>query len=327
MTVLLTGGSGFLGSHIAEQLSEAGERVRVLVRRTSQTSELAKLEGVELVDGSLDDLPSLERAVKGVDRVIHAAGVVKARSTAAFHTVNSGGTVNLLQAVRRHAPDLRRFVLVSSLTAVGPSPDGRPVPPSANNPVTHYGRSKLAGERAALALASELPITIIRPPTIYGPRDREVLAFFRAVAMGVMPYMGSLDRGMSIVYGPDCAAACIAATRAEVKSGSAYFVEDGRTRTLGELAAELERVLEKRAWFRMPIPRLALSTAAIGSEIFGLLSRQAVMLTRDKCNELYAPHWVCDASDTRRDLGWEPKVPFDEGARLTAAWYRRHGWL
>lgn len=328
MTVLLTGGSGFLGSHIAEQLSRAGRPVRALVRRSSNTRELEALPGVELVQGSVDDPASLERAVHGVTHVIHAAGVVKARSPADFHFVNAGGTVNLLEAVRKHAPDLERFVLVSSLAAVGPSADGAPVACDCKpSPVTDYGRSKLGAERAVLAAKDDVPITIVRPPTIYGPRDREVLTLFKAARYGVLPVMGSTERGMSVVFGPDCAAACVSALDARTPSGNAYFVEDGRTRTLGELARVLETVLGTRAWFRLPIPRRALAAVATGSELFGALSGRAVMLTRDKCHELFAPHWVCDASDTRKDLGWEPKIPFDQGARITADWYRERGWL
>jgi len=198
---------------------------------------------------------------------------------------------------------------------------------AAPNPVTHYGRSKLAAERAALAAKDELPITIIRPPLIYGPRDRECFAFFNAVNLGVLPYMGSTARGFSAIYAPDCAAACIAAIDKDVPSGSAYFVEDGKTETLGELVGHIENAMGKRAWLRFPIPRRVLSTVALGSELYGKFSKKAVMLTRDKCNELYAPHWVCDSVETQRDLDWQPKVSFDRGARITAEWYRQNGWL
>lgn len=328
MKVLLTGGSGFLGSHIAEQLSARGVEVRALVRASSDTRFLKTLPKVELFDAALSDADGLAKAMIGIDAIIHSAGVVKARNPAEFHEVNAAGTASLLDAAKKHTQNLKRFVLVSSLAVAGPSEDGKPVSSDAlPNPVTHYGRSKLAAERAARANKDALPITIIRPPLIYGPRDKEVLVFFQSVKLGVLPYMGSTARGMSAIFATDCADACIAALDKNVPSASTYFVEDGQTQTLGELVGHIEQAIGKRAWVRIPVPRRALEAAAIGSELFGKLSGKAVMLTRDKCNELFAAHWVCDSSETQRDLGWKPKVPFATGARITADWYRKNGWL
>lgn len=328
MTILLTGGSGFLGSHIAEQLSARGEKIRALVRKTSNTRLLQGLPGVELVDASLEDPAALDRALDGVTRVIHSAGLVKAKNTAEFHRVNAHGAIQMLEAAKRQGK-IERLVLVSSLSVAGPSSDGRPVPVGATpNPVTHYGRSKLAAERAYLAAKSSVPITIIRPPLIYGPRDQECFAFFKAVKLGVFPFMGSMDRGFSAIFAGDCASACIAAAfKDDVASGSTYFVEDGQTQTLGQLIGHIEAAMNKRAWLRIPVPRRALEIAAFGSELFGKFTDQAVMLTRDKCNELYAEHWVCDASETRRDLAWTPEMPFDRGAKVTLDWYKKERWL
>jgi 2-alkyl-3-oxoalkanoate reductase len=328
MTVLLTGGSGFLGSHIAEKLAERGQPFRVLVRSSSVTSHLRLLPQAELFEGSVSDRNSLERALSGVTHVIHAAGIVKAKSAADFHQVNAAGTQNMVRAVQNVAPQLKRFVLVSSLSVSGPSPDGKPVAAEGRpNPVTNYGRSKLAGERAALAAKDDFPLTIIRPPLIYGPRDREVLAFFQAVRWHLLPYMGSMASGISVIYAADAASACVDALDADVTSGRSFFVEDGETRTLSELIGHIEAAMGQRAWFRFPVPRKVLELAALSSEIYGKFRDSAVMLTRDKCNELYAPHWVCDATATRHAFKWEPKVSFERGARITAEWYRKQGWL
>lgn len=328
MTVLLTGGTGFLGSHVAERLSRAGRPVRALVRKTSDTKFLKGLSGVELVEGAVDDRESFLAAAEGATAIVHVAGLVKARNAEEFFRVNTEGTKNALDAARRAGSSLRRFVLVSSLAAAGPSDaEGRPVTKDAEpRPVTHYGKSKLAAERAALAAKNELPITILRPPAIYGPRDREILAFFKALKVGVVPYMGSTKNKLSMIYGEDCAAACVAALDADVPSGSTFFVDDGVTYTFGDLIAHAERALGKRAWLRFPIPKPVIKTAALASELYGRATNRAVMLTRDKCNELF-DQWVCDGTDARSALAWKPETPFDKGARLTVDWYQQAGWL
>ena len=328
MRILLTGASGFLGSHIAEQLDQQGADVRALVRPTSDTRFLEGLAHVTLLPGALGDKDSLLAATEGVDGIIHAAGLVKARRPADFYRTNEEGTVNLLDAAKQNAPGIKRFVLVSSLTVVGPSEDGRPVSANAPpNPVTHYGRSKLAAEQAARVEAHSLPITIIRPPMIYGPRDREILPFFKSVQLGVLPLTGSPNSALSAIYAADCAAACIKALEANVPSGSTYFVEDGGLETLGGLIAHIENALGKRAWLRVPVPRFLMYGAALGSELYGRVMGRAVMLTRDKLNELLAPHWVCDSAEAQAALGWKPRTSFAEGTRITGAWYRREGWL
>ena len=328
MTVLLTGGSGFVGSHVAEQLSQAGRKVRALVRATSDTSFLRTLENVELFETSLFDAESLKRAADGVEAIIHAAGLVKARSAEEFHRVNAGGTQSLLSAALAAGSQLKRFVYISSLTAVGPSDAaGKPVTPDTPpRPVTKYGRSKLAAERAAQSHQDELPITIIRPPALYGPRDREFLAFFKSVNLRVLPYMGSTENKLSICYGADTASACIAAIDADVPSGSAFFVDDGEVYTADDLAKAVEAALGRRALVRFSLPRPLLRTAAAAVEFYGKAADRAVMFTPDKCNELFE-QWVCDSTATLDALSWKPRVKFAEGAKITASWYRREGWL
>lgn len=328
MTVLLTGGSGFLGSHVAEQLAAQGRQVRALVRRTSDTAFLETLDHVELSFGAVDDAASLDDAVRDVDAIVHAAGLVKARHPAEFTAVNVEGTRNLLAAVKRQQTKLRRFVHVSSLAAVGPSAGNEPVDPNQVAPVTHYGRSKAQAEQVVLEAADEMPVTIIRPPMIYGPRDREALAFFRSVSQRTLPYLGDGKNTMSVVYGADAASACIRAIDADaVPSGSKFFVDDGQVYVWIEMLEEIERALGKRALLRFGLPLGFMRLVALGSELGGKLTGKAVMLTRDKLNELAAPHWVCSSANTRDQLGWTPEVLWPEGVRLTADWYRSAGWL
>lgn len=326
--VLLTGGAGFLGSHIADRLVAAGLEVRALVRRTSDVRHLTSLPGVTLCRGSLEAPESLARAVHGVRGIIHAAGLIKARRPDEFAGVNDRGTANLLTAARNGCPTLSRFVHVSSLAALGPSLDGRPRPAGEPpRPVTAYGRSKLAAEARVRAASGDLPTVVIRPPVVHGPRDRETLAFFRAVKLGVLPLTGSPDSVLSMIYAEDCAEACVLALGADVPTGSAFDVEDGAPETLGVIVGHIEAALGKRVRVRVPIPGPLLHLAALSSEMAGRIARRPVMLTRDKLRELRAPHWVCDGAAARAALGWTPRVTFAEGARISAAWYREAGWL
>jgi nucleoside-diphosphate-sugar epimerase len=333
MRVLVTGGSGFLGSHVVERLLALGHEVRCLVRATSDTSFLGEVRGpsgerVELAEGSMSDARSLASAVSGVDGIVQCAGVIKARTYEDFERVHAGGTVALARAAIEGAPGLRRFVHVSTAGVMGPAPaDRRHREDDAPNPVTPYSRSKLAGERALLELASELPITVLRPPAIYGPRDREILAFFQMVRRTRMAFrMGGSMKTMSLVYAADCADACVRALEAEVPSGRAYFVEDGALYSFEQMADAIARAYGSSVLAKPSIPEPIVRAAATASELFGRVTGQTMMFTRDKLPELLMDHFAVDGTAARRELGWEPKVDFDEGARRSAAWYREHRW-
>src|SRR5690606_19493616 len=151
-------------------------------------------------------------------------------------------------AARAVAPNLKRFVLVSSLAAIGPSADGSPVPPDASpRPVTRYGRSKLEAERLALGRKDEIPLTILRPPMIYGPRDNESFAFFQSVSRRFLPYLGNGQNTLSVIYAADAAGACVRALEADVPSGSAYFLEDGEVYVWLDMLREVERAIGTEA--------------------------------------------------------------------------------
>jgi nucleoside-diphosphate-sugar epimerase len=327
MKVLVTGGSGFLGSHVAEQLSSAGHEVVALVRKSSNRKFLSTLPKVTLAEGSVEDRASIDAAMKDVDAVVHSAGLVKARTEADFFACNTHGTVNLLESALVHAPKLRRFVHVSTLEACGPSLDGQPVPHDQEHPVTAYGRSKLAAEKEVLARKDKLPVVVLRPAAIYGPRDVEILEAFRAAQKRQYPVIGDGTMLGCYTYGPDCARACIRAIEADVPSGRVYFVDDGEplpmSRAMGSL---LHEALGTAPLLKIGVPFPVLQLASLGVEAYGKVRKKPVMLTREKVKML-SHHWVCESKQTRDELAWNPEVTFSEGARRTATWYRENGWL
>jgi nucleoside-diphosphate-sugar epimerase len=325
--LLVTGATGFLGSHVAELLLAEGHRVRVLLRHRSNREFLQGLACEEAI-GDISDPPSLTDAVSGVDAVIHTAGLVKARTDAEFLAVNAAGTANLLTAIEQGAPGLRRFVHVSTLAAHGPSEDGSPRPLDAPpRPITAYGRSKLAGEDFTRASAVADRAVIFRPPAIYGPRDPALVPFFRLARWRLAPLLMGGHNRVSLVYVEDAARAIVTAATAEADvAGKTYTLDDGGVYSWRDLMSAVEAATGHRT-LRLNCPRWTFTAAALASEAFGLLSGRAVSLTRDKVSELAQPHWVCSHQALNQDTGWTPAVDIQEGARRTADWYRRHRWI
>ncbi len=328
MKVLVTGATGFVGSHIVEALAAQGHQLRATVRASSDTGHLDKL-GVELVRADLATGEGLLRAVAEVDAIVHCAGGGKVRTPADMHRNNVLPTRTLLDAaldVRRPGPPLRRFVLLSSLSAHGPSLDGHArAADEPARPVTAYGRSKLEAERLVIEVADRLPVTILRPPAIYGPRDTRMAPLFKWAARGVLPLVRSA-RQTSLVYGPDCAQAVARALEVPHPSGRTYFVEDGRPYAWTELVEHFSKAVG-RPVRRVTVPAAAVKAVGAVNELVARALGRDSVLNRDKARDVTQSHWVCDASPLRDELGWRPTLRFDEGAAHTARWYRDAGWL
>ena len=222
--VFLTGATGFIGSFVAEQLIQEEHQVTCLTR---QNSDLKWLKGlpINLVKGSLTDPQTYLADLKNADYVIHLAGVTKARDQERFYQGNVKATDLLLSAIVENNLSLKNFLLVSSQAAVGPSPSQEPVnEDSPCQPLTEYGRSKLQTEQVAINYREKLPVTIVRPCAVYGPRDSDILNFFRTLKYGFNLMVGKVDQLVNVVYVEDCAQGIIRATFSEKTVGKIYFI-------------------------------------------------------------------------------------------------------
>jgi len=322
---LVTGASGFVGSHIVDELLRRGARVRCLVRATSSRRWLEG-KGVELADGDVCERQGLDAAVSGADWIVHAAGLTHAPSAAEFHRVNVAGTETILAAALRSTPAPKRFVYISSQAAAGPSRDGVPVtedqPP---RPVSTYGSTKLAGEERVMRAADRLPVVAIRPPTVYGPRETALLKYFRAVKYHVRPYIGGA-RPFSVVYAEDHARAVWATLTAEKAIGRIYFVGGPDITTYQEMGSAIARAMGTWA-VRVPIPTPVLQAGALLGELAGSLTHRAPFFSREKFREITAGDWIVSSRKIRDELGWTHATPLEDGVRATAAWYREAGWV
>ncbi|MBI3872398.1 MAG: NAD-dependent epimerase/dehydratase family protein [candidate division Zixibacteria bacterium] len=322
----MTGANGFVGSHLARALIRNGHRVRALVRPGADRSRVADL-AIAWIEGDLDDRAALQRGCEGARWVIHCAGRVKAPDEATYQHANCTGTKNLVAAAVVSAPRLERFVYISSQAAGGPSRDGRPrTEEDAEVPLTAYGRSKLASERAVMAHADRLPVVCLRPPAVYGPADTEVLGFFRAVQWHLKPVFGGGTQRLSLVYIDDLIRGILMAGESAAAPGQVFYIADERHYTLRELEEMIQGALGNWAiGVRVPRP-LLLSIAQI-AEWVGRLGGFTPSLNRDKARDFLQQDWTCSTAKASRLLGYSSKVSFELGARQTVEWCRAHGWL
>ena len=328
MRVFLTGATGFVGRHVAESLASGGHELRCLVRSRERAAHLVDA-GHELVVGGLLDEPVVSRAVEDVDAVVHVAGLIAARSRDQMRRVNVTGAGQLAAACRAASSLPRRFVLISSLAAGGPSAvDGGGVREDDEpRPVSCYGESKLDGERAVQrALPDGTALTVIRPPAVYGPHDRGIYEFFRAASRGVCLRLGSQPRAVSIVHGADLAEGVRLALEGAVAAGRTYYVADADSHAMDDLLARIVSAVGRKA-ISLRVPDLAVRVAGAVAEEIARLRGAVPTFSRDKVREFLAPGWVCDSTRAHEELGWKPARTLDEGLRETADWYRAAGWI
>src|SRR3990167_4744288 len=326
MKILVTGATGFLGSHLVEELANNDHHVICLVRNKSAKLPFNIMNNIELIEGLLSDFDSLCQAVSNVDAIIHCAGLTKAKSVDSYYQINTEGTVGLLEAAKKYGSKLRRFVFVSSLAARGPSNESQ-MTPFIECPVSSYGLSKLTAEQKVMQYNHYFPVTIIRPPLIYGPRDKELLWFFKLAKHGfiLLPFGGHLK--LSIIYVKDAVSALMKALADPSQDVNIYCLDDGTINTWHHMALEATMSINGRIRLKVSVPSSVMTFAAYLSQQYGHYTGKAQMLTLDKLKELKQTDWVCDSTLTRQQLNWLPQVKWTEGLQLTYKWYKHTGWL
>jgi nucleoside-diphosphate-sugar epimerase len=324
-SVLITGANGFVGSRLCRKFLDEGFHVIAGVRKKADLSLLGELD-IEYRYGDVTQIETLGEMVAGVDDIIHNAGVTKVKRKELFFTINHQGTKSLFEAIEKHNPHLKKAVYISSLAAAGPSTGGKPLTEEGQpHPITSYGQSKLAGERAALSFSNRFNVVAIRPPGIYGPGDKEILFFFEIVNKRIKPFIGSPERKLQLIHVDDLCRAVFLAVTNDTRAGEVYFVAENRSYSMRELIFLLEKGCGKKA-LPLRFPSSVFKAIAVVSELAFKLVGMTPMLTPEKANELLMS-WEVSTAKAKRDFGFESLIPFEQGAKETYQWYRQKGWL
>lgn len=331
-TAFVTGGTGFVGSHLAEELLRRDvDEVRCLVR--SAPKWLSDLD-VTYVHGDLSDVETLWDGLDGVSHVYHVAGITRAPTWKPFFKINVEGTLNLLGAVKHAAPEVERVLVTSSLAAVGQCDAPVASEDAPLRPVSRYGRSKAEMEQALLdthqmqeSYWETLPITVVRPSAVYGPRDRDILDFFQAVQRHICPVVGSAsDPRLSLIHARDLAEGLVDASLSPTAERETYLLGSKRPYPWTEIKDAATEALDTWA-ITLPIPPLFVEAVGMLAEGWGTLTGTYPPLNRDKAREIRYACTACSIEKAREDFDFEPSIPLEDGVRETIEWYRSQGWL
>lgn len=328
MKVFITGATGFVGSHVADEFLRHGYEIKCLARKTSDLRWL-KDKNVELAYASLSDRDSLIPHLEDVDTVVHVAGVTAAKNYAAFYEGNVKGTESLLEAAGMAGGPLKRFVHISSQTVCGPAKSlDRPVTESDPlHPITSYGITKKLAEDVVNSYGDKFPVTIVRPPAVYGPRDTAILTVFQAAAKGIGTLIGLKSKYVSLINGLDLAKGIYAAATSDKAAGETYFITSKEFYNWNQIADLMGSALGRKRILKIKIPHSLVFSLGHAASLLNIFSRKPSVFNHEKARDFVQSYWICSPDKAKEHLGFEQGISIEEGIRSTIEWYRENKWL
>ncbi len=325
-TVLLTGITGFVGSHIAESLIKKGYQLIATVRNSSNIQFVKNLN-IDLWKIDWSNQSDILNKLEKVDYIIHCAGAIKALNYQEYYNSNVVPTEVLVQSVLKLKSPIKRFILISSQASTGPSANSTPINENANpQPVTDYGKTKLEAEKILLSYQNDFPITILRPCSIYGPRDNEFFSLFNLIKYHLTVLIGDGTNQVNMIHVRDFVDAVQRCIEIEHPSGSTYFVTDGVNYTWNDVFNTAKNVYQKKTLtIKLPlfIPKIVGSI----SEFISSITKKPYQLNKQKINEMIPKYWLCSSQKIINELGFSPQYNLRDGFQETINWYIQEKWL
>lgn len=323
--ILLTGSTGFIGSFLLERLLEEKYNVKIIKRKSSNTQFIKHLN-VESYDADLNDKDKLPEIANGCDIVVHVAGLTSAKNHIGYIQGNKTNTKNLLDSL--DITTLKKFIYISSLTAVGPSNSlNNPVNELSDyNPITSYGVSKMETEKMIINDYSHIPYIILRPPAVFGPRDKAILTVFQSIKYGIAPMMGLNDKYISLIYVKDLVEAIISTIESEHKQNQIYFVSSGKYYNWSKVINLISNLMGKKP-IKLKIPEFLVKIIAAVSELLGKFSAKPPVFNIDKGKDLIQDFWICDNTKAINEINFVENYDLETALAETIEWYKKNKWL
>lgn len=322
MKIFLTGATGFVGSHTAQELVRRGHEVHALVRNPSKAAFLKNL-GVCLIEGDLACLKFQQEEWPMFDAVIHIAGLIKAKNISEFYSINVEGTRFLLEKIKGQR--LKKFVFISSIAARGPNKNREDN--EGIGPICHYGKSKQEAEEVVLKYRNLFPVVLVRPPVIYGPGDRETLTLFKMFRQGFFPVIGREKRKISFVYVVDLASWLASIVEQNNPDAGPFYPEDGAFGHDWDQVIELAENLYKKRIRQITLSLWVGGCLAGVSQVGGKILNKVPLFNRDKFQEIKHPFWFCSSESLRNNYELLSPTNLKDGFMTTKAWYEEQEWI
>jgi nucleoside-diphosphate-sugar epimerase len=323
---VVTGASGFVGSQLVDYLINKGHVVKCILRGSSSRRWLEG-KNVEIINSGLFEKESLKKILKDANYLFHVAGVVKAKTEEEYLKGNVETTRSLLDVVLEINPKIKRVVIISSQTACGPSSDGKPCnEKTVEHPITRYGKSKLAQEQLAKKYMDRLPISIVRPPAVFGPRDTEVYLVFKTYQRGFLGLIGFNKKLLNLVYIDDLVKGIYQVAVSEKAIGQTYFIGSQEFYDWIQIGNVISKSMGRKALV-IRVPHIIVFIVAAFAQFFALFSSKAATFNIEKAKDFVQKYWTCDVSKAVNEVGFRQEVSMEEGIKRTIDWYREVKWL
>ena len=306
---------------------QQGFDVHCLVRPSRK--KLGWLEGlrVQVIHVDVTNADALKPVLQDSEYIFHIAGTTKVRRMEEYYTGNVLTTKAMLEGIRGSSR-LKKFCHISSLSVVGPSPDGVPLnEDSPYKPISLYGKAKCEAEQLVNSFSGSIPAVILRPPTVYGPRDTDVFEMFQWTGRGIMPLIGKEEKTLSMIHAKDLARGITEATLSEKSTGKTYFISNEPIYPFSKIVKLLTEIQHKRKALMVRFPDFAMMTLAALAQFGAKFASRPNILNLDKVNEILKPHWICSPKKIMDELGFQSHISLEDGLQSTYEWYKQEGWL